>query len=408
MDVGTRSWFGFPLRALPQALRKQGIGSVPLDHAGWRAGQSDASLTDAQVEVLLQYPLCIDLEATPSELARLDPEVVAQAREIHRATIQAHTAQISHAIDVARPGALAIIQGYDPFNAVARELAMERSLPVIALENTAVSDRMLWDDHSALTTNRNLAKNFYWRHEPAADPAASEAYCSKLIAETKQRKLGEHASPALAYAASGPARPTVLFLGQVYTDSSVIYGIGEWQTPVRVMRELARLAEVMDFNLWIKLHPKEIAGSSPVVDRPYNKLTHRKLSGDQEFQSYAADTGRVMIDHDNTFDTYDLISKADAVVTLNSQAGLEAAIRGVPAVLAGQAFYGGLGFTLEADCPELLGVQVNRALGMDQQSKKELQSAAQIFTHIYFERYCIRKSPDAVARLIAKRCFGAS
>lgn len=408
MDGASRSWFGFPLRALPAALRAQNIGPVPLDHSGWRADRSDASLTDAQVEGLLRYPLCIDLEVTPWELARLSPEVVAPARECHLASIRAHTAHIARALDVARPGALSIIQGYDPFNAVARELAMERGLPVLALENTSLSDRMLWDDHSALTTNRNLAKNFYWRHESAANPAVAEAYCSQLIAETKQRKQDEHTSPELAYAASGPARPTVLFLGQVYTDSSVIFGIGPWQTPIRLMRELARLAEAMDFNLWIKLHPKEISGSSPIVPRPYHKLTFRKLAADPEFQSLSADGGRVMIDHENTYDTYDLISKSDAVVTLNSQAGMEAAIRGVPAVVAGQALYGGLGFTLDADCPEVLAVQLNRALGMDQQSKKELQSAAQIFTHIYFERYCIRKSPDAVARLIAQRCFGAS
>ena len=126
---------------------------------------------------------------------------------------------------------------------------------------------------------------------------------------------------------------------------------------------------------------------------------------DERFRALANDSDRIMIDHENQYDTYDLMQKSDVAVTLNSQAGLEAAIRGVPAVVAGQAFYGGLGFTLAADCPELLEIQVSRALGMDKQKRKELQSAAQIFTHIYFERYCIPKTPDAVANLIAKRCF---
>ena len=81
MDGASRAWFGFPLRALPAALRAENIGPVPLDHDGWETDKSDASLTDAQVEVLVRYPLCIDLEVTLSELSQLSPEVVAPARE---------------------------------------------------------------------------------------------------------------------------------------------------------------------------------------------------------------------------------------------------------------------------------------------------------------------------------------
>ncbi len=304
------------------------------------------------------------------------------------------------------PAAVAVVQGYDTFQAVARELALQNNLAVIAFENTALKDRLLWDDHSALTTNRNLASNFYWRHLDTADSLAVDTYVNRLVAETKQRKQEEHASPEQRFNGSRPNRPTVLFLGQVYTDSSVLFGIRDWKTPVHLMLELARRAVKMDFNLWIKLHPKEIKGASPVTGKAYNKLTYRKLTACPEFRQFITDTDRVMIDHENTYDTYDLISKADAAVTLSSQAGLEAAIRGVPSVVAGQAYYGGLGFTLDADCPEVLEIELGRALGMSDESKAERRLAARIFTHIYFERYCITKSPDAVAQLVAKRCFG--
>jgi hypothetical protein len=396
------SWLGFPSKVLPEAFAKAGICAIPMNRLNLGPSERDLELDTATVESLLRYPLCIELEYTLTELANAESYILQNARADYSARIT----QYARVMEVYKPRAFAIVQGYDTFSAVARELAIRRNMPVIAFENTALSDRMLWDDQCAITTNRNLSKNFYWRHVDTADASAADAFATRLIAETKRRKSGEHASPDLVYSGSGSARPAVVFLGQVYTDSSVLFGIRSWQTPVRLIRELARLAVMMDFNLWVKLHPKEIAGTTPVVTKPYAKLTYRKLMADAEFSAIAADAKRVMIDHDNRYDTYDLISKADAAVTLNSQAGLEAAIRGVPTVVAGQAFYGELGFTLDAGCPEVLAIQLGRALGMDAARKDESRLAARVFTQIYFERYCIPKSPEAVALLIAKRCFG--
>lgn len=402
------AWFGFRRGSFRKSLRKVGIGPVPLGHPDWHCKHlPDGELDEQALEPMLLYPMCIELEATPDELAALDRARVEECRNSHLEQLRQHSAVLGRAMNVSQPGAVAIIQGYEPFSAVARELAIRRDLSVIAFENTALKDRMLWDDHSALTTNRNLSRNFYWRHRERACPKAADAYCETLIAETKRRKQEEHASPERGYESRESGRPNVLFLGQVYTDSSVIFGIGDWSTPVSLIRAVAQLASELDFNLWIKLHPKENGGHSPVVNQPYAQLTHRKLMADQTFRQLAEDQ-RVMIDDENTYDTYDLMAKADAVVTLNSQAGLEAAIRGIPAVLAGQAFYGGLGFTLDAPSPATLKVQLDEALGMNADRRLCQRMAARVFTHLFFESYCVPKEPDAVARLIARRCFGLS
>ncbi len=94
------------------------------------------------------------------------------------------------------------------------------------------------------------------------------------------------------------------------------------------------------------------------------------------------------------------------VVTLNSQVSLEAAIRNVPSVTVGQAIYGDHNCSLDAECSETLEIQIGRVLGMSDESKADRRLAARTFTHISFERYCITKSPDAVAQLVAKRCCG--
>lgn len=49
-----------------------------------------------------------------------------------------------------------------------------------------------------------------------------------------------------------------------------------------------------------------------------------------------------------------MIDAADAVVTINSGSGLEALIKGKEVVLAGNAYYGGMGFTHHVSGPELM------------------------------------------------------
>jgi hypothetical protein len=243
------SWFDFPSRDIRRALWNEGLGAVPLDHPGWNSSTGTRTLCEKSLGSLIRYPVCIELEATEAEIGEMPAEIVNPTRLKYSAYFNKAAASIERAFDVSKPGAVAILQGYESLNAVVREVALERSLPLIAFENTALKDRVLWDDHSAITTNRNLARNFYWKHVDTADSAEAERYCERLIAETKQRKLGEHESPSLKYQSTATSRPTLLFLGQVYTDSSVLFGIGGWKTPVNLIRELAELAVSMDFNL---------------------------------------------------------------------------------------------------------------------------------------------------------------
>lgn len=380
---------------------------MSFQHSSWVEGRrsSSSGLSEQALESLLRYPLCIELEATLAELSRLPIEDVELASERFREDLRTQAARVERAIELFDPHALAIVQGYDPSNAVAREIAIRRDLSVIAFENTAHKERMLWDDQSALTTNRNLAKNYFWRYRDSVAQEQAEAYCKSLIAQTKANKTAEHESPVRAFEGSAAGRPNVLFLGQVYTDSSIIFGVGAWKTPVDLAVALARLAVELDFNLWFKLHPKEVSGFAPVTGRPYRKLTHRKLMANAEFRELSKDTSRFMVDHENAYDTYGLIGAAEVAVTVNSQAGLEAAIRGLPTVVAGDAFYGGLGFTQDAPEPRLLKVQLEHALGLDEEQKREATAEARVLAYIYFERYCIQKSPESVANVIARRCF---
>ena len=303
---------------------------------------------------------------------------------------------VDAATDILRrksPSCVVIVQGYEMTGAVYRHSALQLDIPVLALENTAVKGRMLWDNVSGITTNRNLAKNFHWRYRESIAAGDAEQFCQDLISRTKQLKSAEHQSPSRPYQ-TRDGRPMVLFLGQVYTDSSVVFDSAGWDSPVQVIRQLCRWCVEHDRDLVIKLHPKEASGRAPVTDAPYNQLTWRKLQADPEMRRFLDDE-RICVDRENVLDTYSLMEQCSFAVTINSQSGLEAAIRGKPVVVCGHAFYSGLGFTTDAPDPS----RFQAIMG----SPVEANAAeARRFAAIFFQRYCRPQSAAAVARLIAE------
>ena len=60
---------------------------------------------------------------------------------------------------------------------------------------------------------------------------------------------------------------------------------------------------------------------------------------------------RALQDNHNSIDTYAILDAVDTVITINSGSGLEALLKGKEVVLAGSAYYGGLGFTHHVSDP---------------------------------------------------------
>ncbi len=108
----------------------------------------------------------------------------------------------------------------------------------------------------------------------------------------------------------------------------------------------------------------------------------------------------ILVDYDNQWNTYKMMEESDLAVTINSQAGLEASIRGVPTVVCGQAFYANLGFTREAGTSQQLEAAVVQGLSGGWEADWEYSSRC--FAHIFFQRYCVKKTEDEVARLMGR------
>ena len=157
----------------------------------------------------------------------------------------------------------------------------------------------------------------------------------------------------------------------------------------------------------LKLHPKEATGTNPVDNRNYDLLTYQKIKADTNLVARLDSVG-AMIDYDNQLDTYQLIDQAAAAVTVNSQSGLEAAIRGVPLVVCGDANFDGLGFTFDAPRSEYLRVAMELALksGTTRDSVPAALSRTDLareFTYLFFEKYCRPKSIGGLLSLVKEQ-----
>ncbi len=386
-------WLGISAQQFSTACAEHALRTIPYLDAACGDTKDIRSVQipcPDELEETVTYAACVATDSLPAELGAAHSE----ARQMWRRKIAASYTRILAFFKQQRPAVVVLVQGFEPHNAVARCAALRLDIPLLAIENTALANRMVWDNVSGITTNRSVARNYYWRYYNNTSRVTSDAYCRRLIEKTKQLKSDEHRSPATRRHHSCN-RPTVLFLGQVYTDASQVFGLRRWPTPMAALQSCVRWCRQHQHDLVVKLHPKESTGNNTIDDRPYNRLTYRKIMGDKHLARELNDLNAI-VDEDNSYDTYELIDHCAVAVTVNSQAGLEAAIRGKPVVVCGDAFYGGLDFTCDAPG----AVYFDSAMQAAVRREPETTVLARQFAYIFFEQYCREKNAHALLQLV--------
>lgn len=402
------AFLGIPLIDLQLACLQRGVQLiVPKRNEAQSIAHTDPSdefhCTDDHFEGIsvmkvAEYSILVDLEAQLDELpvlAKTRASVFAHYRSIAVRSIRFLTREL----DRFKPDAVLLAQGYGIQACATRLLSIKKDISIIAVENTALKNQMLWDVISGVTVNQNMARNVFWRYQDVVLPEEAATFCAGIRQTTKHRKQQEHASPECVWTSSS-RKPMVLYLGQVFTDSSLLYGCHPHFGPIQVIHTLCVWADQNDVDVFIKLHPKEVSGLAPVTARPYKKLTFRKLTADDKVAPFL-ERGRVTVDDENHWDTYKLIDKADVVVTINSQAGLEAAMRGKNVITCGKCFYGNSGFTCDVETPRQLehGLDKWQSAGYSPQKHQ----AAEKFFYVFFAKYCITKSKEGLAQLLRRQ-----
>jgi hypothetical protein len=346
------------------------------------------------------YAACVALELLPWEFSQQSDRV--------QDVLTLHSTQHLQMLDAlstvdrwARIHALIYAQGYAPSAHACRCFGVANGRRIVAFENCAHKELMLWDDVSGITVHRNLARNVYFRYRDLLSPGQANIFSESYLAGVTALKSNEHRAGSKRLRIDSRY---IVFLGQVMTDSSLVFGAQNHWGPLETITATMREGQRLGYTVVIKLHPKEAVGSPPVVgdgcaSKPYDRLTYRRLMASAKIEL----GGHVIIDATNEYDTYALLANAAAAVTVNSQAGLEAAIMGVPVLVCGAAFYSGMNFTLDCIYEQEFEKALEIALKLTSQQKERFQGEARLFFFSFMNMYCVRKSASRVAAMTMKR-----
>lgn len=392
------NWLEFDFAQVRTELKKFGIGYHSFN---LREARTAPELKDIDHDFVYQaiiYTVCNELELMPSEVDLSNPGHAGIYKKWEK-TARCCAGYAANKIATCNITKILVPQGYVLEAAVCRLLAARMNLPILAIENTLSNDRMLWENISGITVNENLSKNYYWKHKPLVSEHAAAEYSHHYLANIKSKKTSEHTTPEECSVKTVAGKKVILFLGQVYIDSSVMFGINRFANQESVIDQLCDYCSKHGHTLIVKLHPKEMAGHS-IVNVPLNKMTWRKICALQNFTANYQNNPDVIIDHDNLYDTYKLIDLANVCVTINSMSGLEACISGKEVILCGSSCYGGLGFTSEAYDNQDLIYHLNKIM-LNTDRNIDKRGNAMAFFYTYMKMYCVQKSETELVKLIA-------
>jgi len=299
------------------------------------------------------------------------------------------------------PSAVFLTQGCNLPAQAWRQVAIAKGIRTIVTENTLHKDRLTWDGVSGCSVISGQQLSMFFRHRDLLLEASVRQHTQEYFAKVRDTKQGEHVTRDSPYRLP-KAGKVVVFLGQVFTDCSVLGGLhAGFDSPADVVATLQEFAvrEPGGTILVIKLHPKECGKWEHVANLT---MHHMQTHPNGDLLAAAEQRSNVLIDACAEFDTYEVLRSADVVVTISSQAGLEAAAMGKPVILAGRSFYSGGGFTHEAKCPEELLFHLHNALAPRAAATAFDTLPAETFLYIYLWKAGIPRTGQGIVDLYYK------
>ena len=338
----------------------------------------------------------------------LSGEALEVVERYYRWAVGCH-AMVSRILDTYSPATLLVCQGGVYDSRVVAELGRRRRINVVAVENSFVGSHFLADSLSGMIINRHgIAAIGDFALECEAlnleqMRSRVEAFCLTAAGSKRDehRTGGIDGEAQVRAALSIPeGRRIVLFLGQVRTDASVVLDSTLYPDPVALVGELARfVGEVPDLHLVVRLHPKEATPTrysreGRHVD-VYDDISYKALK-----QAGLARLDRVHIVHSPNVSTYTLMDMSELGVTINSQSGLEMALRGKRVITAGRCFYAGKGFSWSLQSPSLLSRTLELALEEPSLCDAELEALHRFCYYLFFEYLIPKDLRSGTERLI--------
>ena len=139
-------------------------------------------------------------------------------------------------------------------------------------------------------------------------------------------------------------KPYALLLTNVMWDAQLHYPNNAFKNMLEwIMVTIEYFINRKDVQLLIRVHPAEITGTLPSRQKVKNEILNK-------FPSLPNNI--FIVDSDNPISTYVLAEDCNAAIIYGTKTGVELAARGVPVIVAGEAWIRNKGISIDVSSPE--------------------------------------------------------
>ncbi len=175
-----------------------------------------------------------------------------------------------------------------------------------------------------------------------------------------------------------PGRPVFALLTSVVWDARLHYGSNAFDTMIDWLVDTVEYFRTRPaLQLVIRVHPAEVSGSVPSRQTVQQELAARYTT---------LPTNVFVIGPESPLSTYELIEASRAALIYNTKTGIEIAARGVPVVVAGEAWIRNKGFSMDAVSAESYHRLLDEAVDAPRLSAALRDRALRYAWHFFFRR----------------------
>jgi hypothetical protein len=161
---------------------------------------------------------------------------------------------------------------------------------------------------------------------------------------------------------------------QLHYPNNAFKNMLEW-----IMVTIAYFIKRSDIQLLIRVHPAEITGTLPSRQKVKNEILKKYPNLPNNI---------FIIDSDNPISTYVLAEDCNSAIIYGTKTGVELAARGVPVIVAGEAWIRNKGISIDVSSPKDYIDKLN-ALPFNTKLDDELINRAKMYAYHYFFRRMI-------------------
>jgi hypothetical protein len=175
-----------------------------------------------------------------------------------------------------------------------------------------------------------------------------------------------------------PAKPVIGLLTNVAWDAQLHYPANAFDSMLDWLVQTCRyFAQRPELQLLVRVHPAEISGFPP---------SRQPILGELRKALPALASNIIVVPPESGVSTYALMSLCNSVIIYGTKMGVELTSRGIPVIVAGEAWIRNKGLTRDASSPEEYFRILDRLPFPEQLGPGQLARARRYAYHFFFNR----------------------